>query len=161
VYDPETAPTALLIDHIRARYHDTHRRELPDLLDLARDVETAHANDPNTPHGLSHALEVMISDLEEHMRREEELVFPSLRTGCAAEPIEAIRHEHHDQETALDRIAAITHGFRLPRYACPTWRRLYEGLGKLVEDFDEHIYLENEILFPRFEPRASSRLKEI
>lgn len=155
MYDPETAPTALLIDHIRVRYHDTHRQELPVLLDLAHDLEAAHANDPNTPHGLSHALEAMIADLEAHMRRQEELVFPSLRAGYADETIQPIRHEHHNQEAALDRIAAITHGLRLPRYACPSWRRHYDGLGKLVEDFDEHIYLENEVLFPRFEPGTS------
>ena len=152
--DPETAPTPLLIDHIRARYHDTHRSELADLLGLARDVEAAHGNDPNSPHGLSHALAAMIAGLEAHMCREEEFVFPSLRAGCAAEPIAAIRQEHRDQEAALDRIAAITHGFRLPRYACRSWRRLYDGLGKFVDDFDEHIYLENEVLFPRVESQT-------
>jgi regulator of cell morphogenesis and NO signaling len=157
VRDPETAPTAVLIDHIRTRYHDTHRRELPDLLALARDVETVHANDPNTPHGLTHAMEAMIAELETHMRSEEELVFPSLRAGAAARAaafILDLRDEHDDQEAALNRIAAITHGFRLPHYACESWRRLYDGLGKLVEDFDEHIYLENEVLFPRFASQA-------
>lgn len=55
MHDPPTdAPTGALIDHIRTRYHDTHRRELPELIALARKVESAHATDPNTPHGLTH-----------------------------------------------------------------------------------------------------------
>ena len=156
--DPATnASTGALIDHIRTRYHDTHRRELPELIALARKVETAHATDPNTPHGLTQALEAMIAELEAHMREEEEIVFPALGTGGAghgADAIPRLRAAHDGQEAALDRIAAITHGFRLPHDACRSWRQLYAGLGKLVEDLDEHIYLENDVLFPRVAGRA-------
>lgn len=151
------APTGALIDHIRTRYHEVHRRELPELISLAGKVEAIHATDPNTPHGLTHALEAMIVELEAHMREEEEIVFPALRTGGAAHVAASVPHlraAHDGHEAALNRISAITHGFRLPEYACGTWRRLYKGLGKLVEDLDEHIYLENEVLFPRVEARA-------
>lgn len=158
MHDPTTqAPTAALIDHIWTRYHDTHRREMPDLIALACKVETTHATDPNTPHGLSHALKVMFEELEDHMRDEEETVFTALQTGyptCAAKAVPDLRKAHGNHEAALNRIAAITHGFRLPHYACQSWRRLYVGLGKLVEDLDEHMYLENEVLFPRIESRA-------
>jgi regulator of cell morphogenesis and NO signaling len=150
-------PTEALIDHIRTRYHDTHRRELPALIALARKVETTHATDPNTPHGLTHALEAMIAELETLMHAEEDIVFPALRAGSvgrAAVAIPDLREAHDGQEAVLNRIAAITHGFRLPPYACRSWRRLYGGLGKLVEDLDEHMYLENEVLFPRLETRA-------
>ena len=157
MHDPTAnTPTGELIDHIRTRYHDTHRRELPELIALARKVETAHATDPNTPHGLTRALEAMIPELEAHMREEEEVLFPALRAGGATDAAAAIPHlraAHDGQEAALNRIAAITHGFRLPRDACRSWRRLYEGLGKLAEDLDEHRYLEDGVLFPRFEAK--------
>ncbi len=48
-YPATKAPTAALIEYIRARYHDMHRRELPALIALARKVETAHANDAEPP----------------------------------------------------------------------------------------------------------------
>jgi regulator of cell morphogenesis and NO signaling len=118
MYDSATnAPTGALIDHIRTRYHDTHRRELPELIALARRVESAHATDANTPHGLTHALEAMIPEWEAHMREEEEIVFPALRaggTGDASAAVPYLRAAHDGQEPALNRIAAITHGFRLP-----------------------------------------------
>lgn len=91
------------------------------------------------------------------MRTEEEIVFPALRAGSAGRTLRAIpelRDAHGGQEAALNQIAAITHGFQLPVYACQSWRSLYDGLGKLVEDLDEHMYLESEVLFPRFEARV-------
>ncbi len=158
MYDPTTQmPTVALINHIWNRYHDTHRREMPGLIALANKVETVHATDPNTPHGLTDALKVMFAELEDHMRDEEETVFTALQTERPASAVSAVpslREAHDGHEAALNRIAAITHGFRLPHHACQSWRRLYVGLGKLVEDLDEHMYLENEVLFPRIEMRV-------
>jgi len=151
------APTPALIAHIVERYHATHRRELPELIALGRKVETAHADDPNAPHGLTHALEALIVDLEVHMREEEENVFAAVDFGRpekAVGPIAALHHDHSGQEATLNKIAAITHGFRLPSYACGSWTRLYAGLGKLVEDMDEHMFLEDTVLFPRLEDAA-------
>lgn len=153
--------TPALIDHIIERYHQTHRREMPDLVALARKVEKVHGTDPNAPHGLADALQDMIGEMEIHMKKEELLLFPALArgrsrtvSGPVGEPIAAMRHDHDGQEAALTRIAAITHGFRLPSDACKSWQRLYAGTRKLVDDVEEHIYLENEILFPRFEGEA-------
>ncbi|HET7409968.1 MAG TPA: hemerythrin domain-containing protein [Paracoccaceae bacterium] len=149
--------TPALIDHIVERYHQTHRREMPALVALARKVETVHGTDPNAPHGLADALQAMVGELEVHMKKEELLLFPALargRTDAAADRIAGMRHDHDDHEQALARIAAITHGFRLPTDACGSWKRLYAGTRKLVDDIDEHIYLENEVLFPRFEQDA-------
>lgn len=146
--------TPALINHIVERYHRTHRREMPELVALARKVETVHGTDPNAPHGLADALQGMIGEMEVHMKKEELLLFPALsrgRTQGAAERIATMRHDHDGQEESLARVAAITHGFRLPADACASWQRLYAGTRKLVEDLEEHIYLENEILFPRFE----------
>lgn len=156
MHDPATeAPTPALIEHILVRFHDAHRQELPELIALARKVEDVHANDINAPHGLTHALEAIVADLEDHMRKEEAVVFPALTGGGGQvdSSFVCLRNDHAGQEAALNRIAAITHGLRLPSYACRFWRRLYAGLGKLAEDLDEHRYLEDDVLFPRFETR--------
>ncbi|MCL3882551.1 hemerythrin domain-containing protein [Marivita sp. GX14005] len=154
--DPGDAqiPTDALIDHIRTRYHETHRRELPELIALARKVEAMHAEDIHAPHGLTKALETIVAELEAHMRAEEAEVFAAFAGDTSAVPNErlgALRDDHDAQEAALNRIAAITHGLRLPAGACRSWRRLYSGLGKLAEDLDEHRHLENHVLFPRLQ----------
>lgn len=150
-------PTPDLIAHIVERYHQTHRRELPELVALARKVESVHGHDPNAPHGLAAALEAITGELEVHMKKEELILFPAMqrgRTDVVAAPIVAMRHDHDDHEEAMARIAAITHGFRLPNDACGSWKRLYAGARKLVDDLEEHIHLENDVLFPRFEGMA-------
>jgi regulator of cell morphogenesis and NO signaling len=45
----------------------------------------------------------------------------------------------------------LTGDLTLPAEACNTWRALYAGLGKFRDDLTEHIHIENNILFPKFE----------
>jgi hypothetical protein len=39
----------------------------------------------------------------------------------------------------------------VPDDACKSWRALYAGLVKLAADLSDHIHIENNVLFPRFE----------
>lgn len=149
---PEDAETYLLIDHIRSRYHSSHRRVLPELIALARKIETDRPTDIDTPHGLTDALQALAHALEAHMRKEEDIVFPALLSGDhlpAQAVLASLSRDHAGQEAALNRIAAITHGFRLPRDAVKDIHHLYAELGKLAGDMDEHRYLEDAVLFPR------------
>jgi len=143
-----------IINYIVERYHDVHRRELPELRNLAARVEEVHAGHPAVPKGLSQLLARMQAELESHMEKEEQILFPMMRMGgnpMIVHPIAMMRHEHDEHGEALDMLAAITADLKLPGDACNTWRALYAGLGKLVEDLTEHMHIENNILFPRFE----------
>ena len=143
-----------IIDYILERYHQVHRRELPELRRLAARVESVHAGHPAVPKGLSDLLARMQAQLESHMEKEEQVLFPMLRAGgnpMIVHPIAMMRHEHDEHGEALDMLASITGDLTLPDDACNTWRALYAGLGKLVEDLTEHMHIENNILFPRFE----------
>jgi regulator of cell morphogenesis and NO signaling len=130
---------------------------LDHLIALAEKVEEVHGTDPNAPHGLTEALRSISDELEGHIRCEEEILFPAMISGGSGDlqaPLAAIRRDHAAHRRTLDRIAAITHGFRLPGGACSLWQALYAGIRKLVADLDEHIFLENDILFPRFDQPA-------
>lgn len=146
--------TPSLMTYIQERFLDVHRQELPELVRLARKVETRHANEIDAPHGLAAALQAIATELEAHIDKEEAVVFPALSEGKFGQmqnALASLRLEHANHETAVNLIAAITHGLRLPLNACTSWRKLYAGLGKLAEDLDEHRYLEDNVLFPRFE----------
>jgi regulator of cell morphogenesis and NO signaling len=61
-----------------------------------------------------------------------------------------MRHEHDEHGAALSQLDEIVQGFSLPDDACGSWRALYAGTAKLMDDLMEHIHLENSILFSRF-----------
>ena len=155
--NPAAAPAAMesdeLIDHIQTRYHEAHRRALPELIALSRKVEAVHREHPKVPAGLSDALRQMHSDLEEHMFTEEQTLFPAMRQQNADKldiAINELRHEHDGQGTQLRLLESLTDDFTLPEGACRSWQALYVGTAQLAEDLMEHIHLKNNVLFPRF-----------
>lgn len=142
------ATTAELIGHILARYHAVHRQQFPELIRLARKVEQVHAERSDCPAGLAGHLHTMHQELESHMQKEEQVLFPLLLSGFPAPaPIAVMRSEHDHHGESLARLAALTDGLRPPRDACTTWRALYLGLATLRDDLMQHIHLENNILF--------------
>ena len=148
--DWSTTSRTELIDHIYNRYHVTHRKQLPELLQLARRVEAVHGDRPDCPVGLAEHLGHMSHELEGHMQKEEQILFPMLRNGLvrqAAGPIHVMRNEHDDHGEALQRLMDLTNDLTPPVDACNTWRALYTGLETLRHDLMEHIHLENNVLF--------------
>jgi regulator of cell morphogenesis and NO signaling len=141
------------IAYLLDRYHEAHRAELAVLCPLAREVEAANAGHPDCPHGLADHLERFAIDLNCHMRREEIVLFPMMlgRAGpMISLPIMTMMDEHEDHGIALEKLERCAHGFAPPSDASAGWRRLYAGLAKVAEDLRQHIYLEDQVLFPRF-----------
>jgi regulator of cell morphogenesis and NO signaling len=140
---PEEA--AALIDLITTRYHTVHRAELPDLIRLARGL-------PEAPRGLVVLLERMRTNLEAHMQREEDGLFPAMREAepVSSAAIEIMRDEHDDHAGHLRDLAHLTNDHTAPESAGAEGRLLYAGTRKLADDLAEHIRLENDMLFPRF-----------
>lgn len=148
------AESGALIDYILSRYHEVHRRELPELIKLARKVEAVHADHPRAPRGLADILQQMAGEIEVHMKKEELILFPAITAGSRAGltgPIAQMRLDHDDHSAHLRRIDELCDGFAPPEGACRSWQALYAGAAKLVSDVMEHICLENNVLFPRFE----------
>ncbi|MDR3539173.1 MAG: iron-sulfur cluster repair di-iron protein [Acetobacteraceae bacterium] len=152
---PATIPpeTSALIALIETHYHAAHRQAFPELLRLARRVEVAHKSHPTVPVGLGDLLERMAMELEAHMQKEEQVLFPMMRHGghpAIGQPIAVLLAEHDDHGTHLRELERLTGAFTTPGDACPTWRALYAGAAQLTDMLMEHIHLENNVLFPRF-----------
>lgn len=146
-----------LLGVIETRYHAVHRQELPELVRLARRVEAAHKDHPAVPGGIAALLEQMNNELEQHMQKEEQILFPLMRRGghpMIGQPIAVMMAEHDDHGAHLRSLEALTREFTVPDDACPTWRALCIGAKKLADDLMDHIHLENNVLFPRFQRAA-------
>jgi regulator of cell morphogenesis and NO signaling len=141
-----------LLAHILERYHQGHRAELPRLLAMAAKVEAVHRDHGDCPVGLHTHLQHVATELEQHMQKEEQVLFPMLLRGTdpmLRGPIFAMESEHLEHGRNLERLRSLARDFTPPPDACATWRALYLGLAALEREVMEHIHLENHELFPR------------
>lgn len=149
----DTRPLPHLIDFILGRYHEPLRADLPALIEAAQRVERVHGKKPSCPTGLASHLERLAAELDQHMMKEEQVLFPTIRTGRGGGPVNmpilVMMQEHEDHGANLQRLRKLATGFAPPPEACATWRALYMGLAKLEAELMEHIHLENNVLFPR------------
>lgn len=145
---------AALVGHIQQHYHERHREQLPELIRLATRVEQVHGERPDCPVGLAHLLQEIRQELESHMLKEEQVLFPLLQMPDLTPlrmPITIMREEHDQHGESLAALERLTNDITPPRGACNTWRALYSGLEQFREDLMMHIHLENNVLFPRAE----------
>jgi regulator of cell morphogenesis and NO signaling len=149
----DTTPLSELIDFIIARFHEPLRRDFPGLIEAARRVERVHGDKPSCPHGLASHLEQLEAELCQHMAKEEQVLFPAIRSGLRGAqvhmPVRVMMQEHDDHGANLERLRELTTRFEPPPGACTTWRALYAALATLESELMEHIHLENNVLFPR------------
>lgn len=143
-------PTDQLIAHIIQRFHARHRVQLPEIIRLARRVEHVHEQSSDCPLGLADLMEGLQQELESHMLKEEQVLFPMLLGGMntmAKAPITVLSFEHNEHNRALATINEITQNITVPEGACNTWRALYGALQQFHNDLIEHIELEDNVLF--------------
>jgi regulator of cell morphogenesis and NO signaling len=148
----ETQAPDAIIAFILRRFHEPLRRDLPVLVSGARVVEAAAKGNPLRPAGLADHLEQILMAVESHLGKEEKILFPLILAGrgsSAFMPIKVMMAEHEDHVANLQRTRALTHDFALPADAAEAWRTLYLDLQRLEADLNQHIHLENNVLFTR------------
>lgn len=165
VKDWTAASATELADHIERTHHVFMKEQLPRLAGLLDKTFQAHGQ----RHGemlrqLKHTFVSLKTDIEMHLAKEEQILFPLIRQmeahqqgrgpmpevhcGTVANPIGQMEFEHDQAGQLLAQIRTITSDFQLPEDACETFGALYDGLRDLEADLHEHIHLENNILFP-------------
>lgn len=158
-------PLTVLADHILETHHVFTKAQLVRIDALLTKVENAH----HTRHGvmldaLREAFDPLKAELDAHLLKEEQILFPSIKAidaymtgqgarpvihcGSVAHPIRQMEHEHDSAGDALVKMREITGGYHLPSDACETFKALYDALAALEADLHHHIHLENNILFP-------------
>jgi regulator of cell morphogenesis and NO signaling len=148
----ETQAPDAIIAFILRRFHEPLRRDLPLLARAARLVEAAATGSSLRPIGLADHLDQILMAVESHLAKEEKILFPLIlagRGGSAFMPIKVMMAEHEDHVANLERTRALTRDFALPADAAHAWRTLYLDLQRLEADLNQHIQLENNVLFTR------------
>lgn len=141
-----------IVDHLENFYHKKLRMMLPELVLLAEKVEINHKSHPECPMGLSEFLSTLFKELDDHMIKEETLLFPIIKEGCGKEaviPMRIIENEHEEHGLNLNMLRVLAFNYIPPAGASGSWKALYMGLNQLENELREHVHLENHILFKR------------
>ncbi len=150
-----------LADDIERTHHAYLREELPRLGSLVKKVSAVHGQAHPWLTGLTSVYAELVAELEPHMLKEEQILFPMIREldqaatapsfhcGSVDNPIRMMEMEHQNAGAALDRIREMTTDYEIPDGACNSFRAMLSGLEHLEADLHLHIHKENEILFPK------------
>lgn len=160
----EQAPLSELIAHIQAEYHQPLRTELPRLRDMLAKVVSRHGDRySGTLLPLAQVFDTLQRDVLDHISKEDAVLFPAIRAiesgalgAWIGQPIAVMEAEHEEAGRALAEMRRLTAGYAPPDDACPTFRGLYCELAEFEHDMQQHVHLENNILFPRATRLAQS-----
>ena len=137
---------ALLVDHIETTHHAYLHAEIPRLEALADKVAGVHASRHPELVELHQLCVALRQDLEPHMAKEEQMLFPMIRElstatsppsfhcGSVANPISMMMREHEQTGSILEALRSQTDGYHAPDGACASYRALYEALDALEAD---------------------------
>lgn len=154
-------PLDALADHIVSTHHAYLEEELPRLAAMASRVAKVHGDSDDRLVELDRVLEAVIMELQAHMAKEEQILFPvisemarsnqmhAMPFGTIANPIRMMEFEHDEAGAGLERMRELTDGYTPPEHACGTYRALFDGLATLEGDMHQHVHKENNILFPQ------------
>lgn len=159
---------AEVIEEIEATHHAYLKEELPALHALtARLVEETQEKEAAGPaHDLHQAMSALSSEINEHLFKEEQILFPTVRRfesalgqrepiddsliGCGTQgPVAQMRFEHEQAKGGLERIDEALRALEATGTVAEATAMLRPRLERLHDDLLEHIRAEEEDLFPR------------
>ncbi len=144
------------VDHILATHHAYLHENLGPLVELAEKVARAHGDRHVELGEVRDLVAKFAADLDQHLRKEEFILFPSIKQIADRsapfpiwQPIAVMEAEHDEAGRDLARLRELTDQYVVPEDACSSYRRLMEQLAELEKDTLTHVHKENNILFPR------------
>jgi regulator of cell morphogenesis and NO signaling len=154
-----------LITHILETHHVFTKSEMDRIQALVTKVIGAHgANHPELLT-VGELFQRLCADLNPHMFKEEQILFPYIlrmeqaetqeRTtllapfGSVKNPIRMMMMEHDTAGDILRKLRAVTSDYQVPADGCISYQTLYQALENFEKDLHQHIHLENNILFPK------------
>ena len=149
-------PLLEFVTHIEEVYHAGLRVQLPRLTTLTAEAALLSRNDQRLID-LRDEVARLAAELDAHLAHEEEALFPMIRalaagtlvaTRCGSAvggPIACMENDHALAERSLRRLRDLTENYSTPAAAV----EMLELLREFDRDLREHMYKENDALFPR------------
>ena len=154
-----------LADYISNVHHKYIEENIPLIISYAAQVVQKYAGDHPGLIQIQRLFSESVIELGGHTLKEENLLFPFIKEMQKAEekgiklekpsfdtvhnPIRVMEQEHNEVETVFRRISALSGNYMPPVGACHTFKAFYSKLKEFDQDLQQHVHLENEILFPK------------
>lgn len=138
-----------LSSYIELKHHAYLREALPQISGVFSAVLKAHGKNHPELFDLYKVFSGLRGDLEQHLIKEETMLFPAIGDAISSETRELtriIKEEHEQAGKALKELRHISNDYTLPQDACPTYQKLFTLLEDLEGDLHQHVHLENNIL---------------
>ena len=150
-----------LISHIVETHHGETFRLLKEIDPLMVKVFRVHfSHGPELLMKVHSLFGKLKCELEEHLLKEENILFPLMIKYDKAKDkeekkeiegdIRIIVNEHEAAGDILKELAEVTDDYKVPEWGCISFKLLYDYLHDLEKDLFIHIHKENNILFPRY-----------
>lgn len=163
--DFKSWPLDLLVDYILKIHHRNIRIKGPKLQELLDKVCQVHGDKHPTLYNVQVLFQQSLSDLNQHLDKEELVLFPYIyemvkakldktvlqefHCGSIKAPISVMMAEHDAEGERYRHIERLTNGYTVPDDACNSYRLLLQELKDFETALHQHIHLENNIVFPR------------
>ena len=154
-----------LADYIVNTHHAYLKENTSNIAAYAHKIAQVHAAHHPEVIEIAEIFDKIAADLAQHLREEEELLFPAIGKMVAlqkggAEPgtldvqalrarLSALTHEHDEIGAAIHEIRRLAKDYAIPDDVCNTFMVTYSKLKEFEDDLHKHVHLENNILFPK------------
>ena len=149
-----------LVDHLETTHHRYLWDEMPRLSALLAKVVAVHGERHPELHAIAACYEEARADLEPHLAKEEQVLFPMIRElatssslpsfqcGTVRNPISVMLREHDTVGELLAELRRLTNGYQPPTDGCTSYVTCFAALAELEADTHLHIHKENNLLVP-------------
>lgn len=154
-----------LSDYIIHNHHSYVKSSIPMLYEFVNKVARVHGGRHPELIEIGRNFITLAEELIDHMDKEEKYFFPYVKKlveakkngeklpkpgfGTLETPISAHLKEHDSASDLMKDIRGLSDGFTAPASACNTYRTMYAKLNEFDLDLQQHIHLENNILFEK------------
>lgn len=144
-------PPERIISHIVYTHHAYLKEEIPRIELLLFNILRIHGKNHQELFEIYLLFNDLKIELENHIVKEEKLIFPSMRLYESSktnenrkqllEQIYETAGEHKAAGVIIKKIRKITHNFTLPMDACRTFELSYKKLAEIEKDIFQHIHI--------------------
>jgi regulator of cell morphogenesis and NO signaling len=146
---------AVLTTYIEDTHHDYLRQVLPEAGELLYTLVRVHGMKHRELYDIYKVYGQLKTDLEQHLMKEEQLLFPILGENKNIEEIgrlsKEIKEEHEAAGELLRKLRVLTDGYQVPQGGCSTYKKTFGLLEAIEKDLHQHIHLENNVLLVEIE----------